>query len=186
MTGRAPARRRRVLQGLGPARPRLVRPAATPGSWYDVVRDLAEKQQGISLITLRSALEERGLPRAERRRWRSCRSSPTPVPTAAHIEHHAEIVKQKATARALIRTCEKFAARGYDGLESVTQLVEDAEREVLCDRRARRARRLHLDEGRAAVDVRVHRARAVGPDRRRAHRLRGLRPAAPAASAAAR
>jgi replicative DNA helicase len=97
---------------------------------YDVVRDLAEKQQGISLITLRSALEERGL--LEQSGGVAFLSQlADAVPTAAHIEHHAEIVKQKATARALIRTCEKFAARGYDGLESVSQLVEDAEREVL-------------------------------------------------------
>ena len=53
------------------------------------------------------------------------------MPTAAHVEHHAEIVHQKATARALIRTCERIAARGYDAQESVAQLLEDAEREVL-------------------------------------------------------
>jgi replicative DNA helicase len=97
---------------------------------YEVIRDLVEKQQGISLITLRNALEERGL--LEQSGGTAFLSQlADAVPTAAHVEHHAEIVRQKATARALIRTCEKLAARGYDGLESISTLVEDAEREVL-------------------------------------------------------
>jgi replicative DNA helicase len=97
---------------------------------YEVVRDLAEKQQGITLITLRAALEERGvLEQAGGVQFLS--QLRDAVPTAAHVEHHADIVRQKATARALIRTCEKLAARGYDTQESVPQLLEDAEREVL-------------------------------------------------------
>src|SRR5262245_12868408 len=97
---------------------------------YEVVRDLAEKQQGITLITLRAALEERGmLEQAGGVAFLSALLDA--VPTAAHIEHHAEIVHQKSTARALIRTCERIAARGYDVQESVGQLLEDAEREVL-------------------------------------------------------
>jgi replicative DNA helicase len=97
---------------------------------YEVVRDLAEKQQGITLITLRAALEERGmLEQAGGVQFLS--QLMDAVPTAAHVEHHADIVRQKATARSLIRTCEKLAARGYDAQESVPQLLDDAEREIL-------------------------------------------------------
>jgi replicative DNA helicase len=97
---------------------------------YEVIRDLGEKNQGITLITLRSALEERGqLEQAGGAGFLSQLADA--VPTAAHVEHHAEIVKQKAIARALIRTCERIATRGYDAQESVSALLEDAEREVL-------------------------------------------------------
>jgi replicative DNA helicase len=97
---------------------------------YEVLCELAEKHQGVSLITLRAALEERGLLEASGGAGFLSQLADA-VPTAAHIEHHADLVRQKATARALIRTCEKLASRGYDGLENVGALVEDAEREVL-------------------------------------------------------
>jgi replicative DNA helicase len=80
------------------------------------------------LITLARA---RGRPARAGRRRRFLSQLLDAVPTAAHVEHHAEIVHQKATARALIRTCERIATRGYDAQESVSQLLEDAEREVL-------------------------------------------------------
>ncbi len=97
---------------------------------YEAVRELSEKQQGVTLITLRSTLEERGmLEQAGGAAFLSHLLDA--VPTAAHVEHHAEIVHQKSTARALIRTCERIAARGYDAQESVSHLLEDAEREVL-------------------------------------------------------
>ena len=97
---------------------------------YESLRELSEKQQGLTLITLRAALEERGL--LEQAGGAAFLSQLLDaVPTAAHVEHHAEIVHQKATARALIRTCERIASRGYDAQENVAQLLEDAEREVL-------------------------------------------------------
>ncbi len=97
---------------------------------YEAIRDLGEKNQGITLITLRAALEERGqLEQVGGAAFLSQLADA--VPTAAHVEHHAEIVKQKSTARALIRTCEQIAARGYDVQENIASLLEDAEREVL-------------------------------------------------------
>ena len=97
---------------------------------YEALRDLAAKGQGVTLITLRAALEERGvLEQAGGAAFLSHLLDA--VPTAAHVEHHAEIVHQKSTARALIRTCERIAARGYDAQESVSLLLEEAEREVL-------------------------------------------------------
>ena len=97
---------------------------------YEAYVALAEKRQAITLITLRNHLEELSLLEqiggavflAE-----LCDA----IPTAAHAEHHAEIVRQKGLARSLIRTCENVAARGYEGSESVADLLELAEREVL-------------------------------------------------------
>ena len=53
------------------------------------------------------------------------------VPTAAHIEHHANILREKSLARALIRSCEEISSRGYSGRETIHELLEHAEREIL-------------------------------------------------------
>ncbi|MCP4007413.1 MAG: replicative DNA helicase [bacterium] len=97
---------------------------------YQAYLDLQAKQQGISLITLRSYLEEQGL-LAESGGIGYLSGLADVVPTTANIEAHADIVRQKALARGLIRTCEDIAKRGYEGQEPVQDLLEHAEREVL-------------------------------------------------------
>ncbi len=97
---------------------------------FDAYLALADKQQAPTLITLRAWLEEHGqLERAGGTGFLAEIASA--VPTAAHIEHHAELVRQKALARDLIRTCEGLAQRGYDGTDSPEELVAQAEAEVL-------------------------------------------------------
>ena len=97
---------------------------------WEACAGLAAKQQAITLITLRSYLEEQGV-------LEQIGGAPAlaqiadSVPTAAHIEHHALILRDKGLARALIRSCEQLASRGYDGAESVDDLIESAEREIL-------------------------------------------------------
>jgi replicative DNA helicase len=92
--------------------------------------DLAERAQALTLITLRNHLVERGeLERAGGVPFLAALADA--VPTAAHAAHHARIVRDKALARSLIRTCERVAAKGYDGDVPVTDLLEEAEREVL-------------------------------------------------------
>lgn len=49
------------------------------------------------------------------------------VPTAAHIEHYADIVTQKATRRRLIKASQDIISLGYDENSPVQQLLEDAE-----------------------------------------------------------
>ena len=91
---------------------------------------LASKQQAITLITLRSLLEERGqLEDAGGVAYLS--DLVDVIPTAAHVEHHAELVREKALARSLIRTCERLASEGYDAAMPARELVSQAEREIL-------------------------------------------------------
>ncbi len=92
--------------------------------------DLAAKRQAITLITLRNYLAEHGV--LDEVGGVVFLSELVDVtPTAAHVEHHADLVRDKALARALIHTCERIAADGYEGATPLNELVEDAEREIL-------------------------------------------------------
>ncbi|WP_413628019.1 replicative DNA helicase [Fructilactobacillus vespulae] len=53
------------------------------------------------------------------------------VPTAANIEYYAKIVHKKATQRKLIETATKIASDGYDEDESIDDLLDNAEREIM-------------------------------------------------------
>jgi replicative DNA helicase len=97
---------------------------------YEACEALLEKSQGVSLITLRHYLEEHGL--LDRIGGISFLADLAAfTPTAAHIEHHAAVVREKALARSLIRSCESIASRGYDGTTPIEDLLEEAEREVM-------------------------------------------------------
>jgi replicative DNA helicase len=97
---------------------------------YRACRGLADKQQAITLITLRNYLEEHGL-LEEVGGIGFLSELVDATPTAVHVEHHADLVREKALARSLIRTCERIASDGYEGATPVRDLVEEAEREVL-------------------------------------------------------
>ena len=97
---------------------------------YGAFLELSHKHQGITLLTLRSYLEEVGELEAIGGLG-ALTSLADAVVTAAHVEYHAELVHQRSLARALIRTCEGIAARGYDAAEPIAELLDDAEREVL-------------------------------------------------------
>lgn len=97
---------------------------------YEACLELAARRQAITLITLRNFLAESGMLEQIGGAFFLARLAEA-APTAAHIEHHAEILREKAIGRALIRTSESIARRGYAGMEPVGQILEDAEREVL-------------------------------------------------------
>ena len=57
-------------------------------------------------------------------------SLPNLVATAANIEYHANIVKDKATIRDLITTCTDLTTEAYDGEKEADELIDDAERKI--------------------------------------------------------
>ena len=97
---------------------------------FRAYEELAAKQQAITLITLRSFLEEQGV-LDDLGGMGFLNELVDGTPTAAHVEHHADLVREKALARALIHTCERIAVDGYAGHTPVHELVEEAERQVL-------------------------------------------------------
>ena len=52
------------------------------------------------------------------------------VPTAANVEHYANIVREKAMLRSLINTATEIGSRAYDPGEDPAKLLDDAERMV--------------------------------------------------------
>jgi replicative DNA helicase len=52
------------------------------------------------------------------------------VPHAANARYHADIVKQTATTRRLIESCEGIIKKGYSNLYTAKQLQEEAERSI--------------------------------------------------------
>ena len=57
-------------------------------------------------------------------------SLPNLVATAANIEYHANIVKDKAMTRDLITTCTDLTTEAYDGEKEADELIDDAERKI--------------------------------------------------------
>jgi replicative DNA helicase len=97
---------------------------------YGACLEVSRKHQIPTLLTLRSYLEERGELEAIGGLG-VLTALQDAVVTAAHIEQHADLVHRKSLARSLIRTCESIAVRGYEGAEPVSELLDDAERQVL-------------------------------------------------------
>jgi len=52
------------------------------------------------------------------------------VPTSAHIEHYAQIVKEKAILRKLIKAGQDIVADGYDGKERLETILNGAEEKI--------------------------------------------------------
>jgi replicative DNA helicase len=52
------------------------------------------------------------------------------TPTAANVRHHAKIVHEKALLRNLITIATEIVSRGYEGRESVDELLDQAENKI--------------------------------------------------------
>lgn len=97
---------------------------------YDACEALAQKSHVPTLIALKNHLDEHGILEKVGGIGYVASLADT-TPTAAHIEHHARIVREKAQARALIRTCEEVAAKGYEGGSEIRALIDEAEHRIL-------------------------------------------------------
>ncbi len=53
------------------------------------------------------------------------------VPTAAHVDYHARVVREKSILRALIRTATTIVTDSYEADEDVAALLDRAERSIL-------------------------------------------------------
>lgn len=52
------------------------------------------------------------------------------VPTAANVEYHAKIVKEKALQRRLIETCTALVTEAFEGKSTAAELLDEAEHRV--------------------------------------------------------
>jgi replicative DNA helicase len=91
---------------------------------------LVERLSGIDVITLSDELERRGeLDAAGGREYLSFLADA--VPTAANIEHHARIVKEKALLRRLIEVSTQIAGEAFEARQPANELIDFAEQRIL-------------------------------------------------------
>ena len=96
---------------------------------YQAMVDLYSRHDPIDLLTLANLLEERKQldPVGGPAYLAEMTSS---VPTATHVFKYAQIVKNKATLRKMIKVGSAITACGYDEDENIENLLEKAEKEV--------------------------------------------------------
>lgn len=96
---------------------------------YEAIKKLYEKHRPIDVLTLSNQLKEDGL--LDVVGGASYLTELTNyVPTAAHVEHYAEIVAQKAIRRRLIKASQEIVGLGYDESKSIQDLIEEAETQL--------------------------------------------------------
>ncbi len=94
---------------------------------YDVILELFDRGKAVDLITVSEALKKRGK-FEEIGGIDYLTELIHTVPTAVNADYYAQIVKEKAILRALIRAGTEIARLGYEEGRPPEQLVDDAER----------------------------------------------------------
>lgn len=99
------------------------------GKIYEAILDLFEKREPIDLVTLTEKLRQiDSLDLVGGSAYIS--SLVNTVPTAAHIEHYAQIIREHAVRRNLITQATKLVEMAYDEGVPVGQLLETAEQNI--------------------------------------------------------
>lgn len=96
---------------------------------YEAIKKLYEKHSPIDVLTLSNQLRDNSF--LEIVGGAAYLTELTNyVPTAAHVEHYAEIVSQKAIRRRLIKASQDITGLGFDESKSVQDLIEEAETQL--------------------------------------------------------
>lgn len=96
---------------------------------FSKIIDLFEKRIAVDLVTLTEELQKsKQLEEVGGAAFVS--SLVNSVPAAIHVEHYANIVKQKATLRRLITAAEKIAEISYDEKRAVEDTLDEAEQVI--------------------------------------------------------
>ena len=96
---------------------------------FESMVELNNEMKPVDLVTLQDRLKEKDVP-PEVSSLEFVRDLITAVPTSANIKHYAEIVKEKATLRNLIRLNEEIANNCYVGKEPLEFILEDTEKRI--------------------------------------------------------
>ncbi|MBU1032185.1 replicative DNA helicase [Patescibacteria group bacterium] len=98
----------------------------THGPIFEAIKSLFEKREPIDLVTLTEELKRQG---SYDRIGGSAYLTTLVniVPTSAHIEHYAKIIRDHAMRRNLIAQATTLIAKAYEENQSVEELLEEAE-----------------------------------------------------------
>ena len=96
---------------------------------YRAALDLSQRSEPIDLLTLSEALKTRGeLTEIGGATYVS--ELADKALSAANIQYHARIVREKAILRGLITTAQEIVSRGYEAREEVHRFVDEAEQAI--------------------------------------------------------
>jgi replicative DNA helicase len=96
---------------------------------YEGIKKLYEHHRPIDVLTLSNQLKDDGF--LEVIGGATYLTELTNyVPTAAHVEHYAEIVADKALRRRLIKVSQNIVGIGYNESKAIKEIIEDAESEL--------------------------------------------------------
>jgi len=97
---------------------------------YEAILKVAESNEPVDLITVTAALQTLG--HLEDIGGVAYLANLTNVvPTAANVDHYANIVREKSITRSLINTATKIASTGYEGGVDIGEMIDEAEKKIL-------------------------------------------------------
>ena len=99
------------------------------GILFESMIELYNEEQPVDVVTLQNRLREKDVP-AELSSMEFVGELVTAVPTSANIKYYANIVKEKATLRKLIKINEEIANECYLQNESVDDIMADTEKKI--------------------------------------------------------
>ncbi|WP_018130444.1 replicative DNA helicase [Effusibacillus pohliae] len=96
---------------------------------FEGMIEVAENGEPVDIVTLTAHLQDTG--QLEEVGGVSYLATlANTVPTAANADYYANIVKEKAVVRRLIKVATQIAASGYEGTDDVAGLLDEAERRI--------------------------------------------------------
>ena len=99
------------------------------GTVFESMVELYNDGQPVDLVTLQNKLKEKDVP-AEVQSLEFVRDLVTSVPTSANVRYYANIVKENAVKRKLIRVVEDIENECYAGKESLESVLDKTEHDV--------------------------------------------------------
>lgn len=96
---------------------------------FEAMSELYKEGKPVDLVTLQEKLKEKDVP-AELSSIDFIREVVSGVPTSANVKHYANIVKDKAMLRALIKANEEIAGMCYLGKDSVDDIMNITEKKI--------------------------------------------------------
>lgn len=96
---------------------------------FEAMVQLYTEGRAVDLVTLKDRLEQNGAP-PEISSVEFIRELLGSVPTSVNVKHYANIVKEKAILRNIIKVNEDIASRCYAGHEDIDTVLNDTEKKV--------------------------------------------------------
>ena len=99
------------------------------GIVFESMVELYNDGQPVDLVTLQNKLKEKDVP-SEVQSLEFVRDLVTSVPTSANVRYYANIVKENAVKRKLIRVVEDIENECYAGKESLESVLDKTEHDI--------------------------------------------------------